>query len=325
MPVPVPPADHPARRAGRRLPGLAALVAAVALTAVACGTADPGTDGATPTTTAPGGGTSAPATGSPAATAPPGTSPAGGSHEAIPAARRVLTPTVDGLERRAIVRVPAIPAGASAPLVFVFHGHGGSGTTAERQYPVPDLWPEAIVVYPDGLPGHEGVTDPEGVKPGWQSRPGELGDRDLHLFDALLADLTATLPVDPDQVVVMGHSNGAQFSAVVWNQRGDALAAVAMSSAPAGRNLEGAPAVPLFLSMGRSDPVAPFAAQEAGIARAQAVLGVDAGAGTTVGNLITYPGPDGMELAVDVHDGGHELPDEVLPEIVSFLQRHRRG
>ena len=55
------------------------------------------------------------------------------------------------------------------PLVFVFHGHGGSGANIERRFDIEGLWPDAIVVYPDGLVGHKGVTDPAGVETGWQT------------------------------------------------------------------------------------------------------------------------------------------------------------
>src|SRR3954468_10967709 len=79
---------------------------------------------------------------------------------------------VDGVTREALVHVPAkIPAGG-APVVFAFHGHGGSMTQASRSFPIHEKWSEAIVVYPQGLPTAGQLTDPKGEEAGWQGRAG---------------------------------------------------------------------------------------------------------------------------------------------------------
>jgi len=59
------------------------------------------------------------------------------------------------------------------PVVLVFHGHGGTARYAARTFALHRHWPEAIVVYPQGLntPGRR--TDPEGRRPGWQHAAGE--------------------------------------------------------------------------------------------------------------------------------------------------------
>jgi polyhydroxybutyrate depolymerase len=238
--------------------------------------------------------------------------------------RNVVTYEVDGVEREAIVHVPSPGSDEPAPLVFVFHGHGGSGANAEGSFPVHELWPEAVVVYPTGLVGHKSELDPDGVKRGWQGVPGELEDRDVHFFDTMLADVTDQLEVDPAQVYGLGHSNGARFTSVLWNERGGVFAALAMSSAQAGGNMVGAEPVSVFMSMGRNDHVADFDVQVRSIGPAQQLLGVDPSAGKVDGDLTTYEGADGLELLTDIHDGGHEMPPGVLDEIVAFFQRHQR-
>src|SRR3954452_17396371 len=63
----------------------------------------------------------------------------------------IVTWTVDGVVRQAIVYAPSAPAGGPAPLVLSFHGHGDD--MHNFQYTnLHQAWPEAIVVYFQGLP-----------------------------------------------------------------------------------------------------------------------------------------------------------------------------
>jgi hypothetical protein len=77
--------------------------------------------------------------------------------------------------------------GKPTPVVFVFHGHGGTAFQAGRSFAMHKHWPEAISVYLQGLNTPGKLTDPEGKKPGWQHGAGAEGDRDLKLFDAVMA------------------------------------------------------------------------------------------------------------------------------------------
>src|SRR4051812_1090421 len=85
---------------------------------------------------------------------------------------------VDGVAREALVQAPAGAKTKPAPVVFVFHGHGGTARSALRQFPIHEHWPEAIVVAMQGLNTPGRLTDPEGKKPGWQHAAGAEGDRD---------------------------------------------------------------------------------------------------------------------------------------------------
>lgn len=232
-----------------------------------------------------------------------------------------LTVEVDGVARHATVEVPK-DRSKPAPLVFMFHGHGGNGTNVDRNIDIDCAWPEAIVIYPDGLVGHKGITDPEGVKPGWQTVVGEDGDRDLHLYDALLATAQAKLSVDPERIYVMGHSNGSAFAGLVLNQRGDKIAASANMSAQANRRIKTNPVRSMFMMMGEKDPIVPFANQKQAIPLAEAKLGADPARANVDGYLRIEPGTGHLELATYIHPGGHEVPDAVPALVVAFFQRH---
>lgn len=231
----------------------------------------------------------------PATTAAPTTSLQPGHH--------TVTFSVDGVERSAQV---VVPAGTQrlAPLVFVFHGHGGRGAQVERQLDMEGAWPAAVVVYPDGLPGHKGITDAEGVRTGWQTDVGELGDRDLAFYDAMRARLERALHIDRSRVFVMGHSNGSQFAALLVNQRGAGIAAVAyLSAPPAVRLIATDPIRPTFIAMGTHDPIVPFANQQRVVPLLQQHLGT-------------------VELVTLVYDGGHAPPPGVATKIAAFFRGH---
>jgi polyhydroxybutyrate depolymerase len=230
---------------------------------------------------------------------------------------------VDGTTRSAVLVVPE-DLSEPAPLLFAFHGHGGTGGALDRQLGFENLWPEAIVVYPDGQTGHPGINDPQGTETGWQTTKGEGGDADIAFYDALLADLQAKLPVDPDRIYLMGHSNGSELVSLLRNERGDAVAATANSSAQLTRWIPTDPVRSMFMSMGQTDTTAPYAQQKKAIPVAATHLGVDAVTARTDGYLTTRTGPDGIELAVYDHPGGHPPPPELPALLVAFFQRHTR-
>ena len=253
------------------------------------------------------------------------TTTATGARRAYPPGRNVVSFDVNGVRRSAIVVVP-VDSSHPAPLVFVFHGHGGRGANIERRFDIEGLWPDAIVVYPDGLAGHPGVTDRKGVEPGWQTRLGEQGDRDVAFYDAMLSALSAKLPVDRDRVFLLGHSNGSAFLSLLLNQRGDGIAATAnLSSQPSGRLLDGDPVRSMFMAMGRRDPIVPYANQAKSIPLAQRKLGIDPSTETVNGYLRTERGQGNVELATYVYPGGHDPPPEVPGLVVAFFRRHTRS
>ena len=110
--------------------------------------------------------------------------------------------------RKALVCIPPTASKESTPLVFAFHGHGGTMGHAARTFAYQKQWPEAIVVYMQGLNTPGKLTDPEGKKSGWQPAQGDQQDRDLKFFDAVLASLKSDYKVDEKRIYATGHSNG---------------------------------------------------------------------------------------------------------------------
>ena len=71
---------------------------------------------------------------------------------------------VEGVTREALVYVPAA-ARPPTPVVFAFHGHGGTMKNAAAHFGCHRLWPEAIAVYMQGLNTPGTLTDPKRTRP----------------------------------------------------------------------------------------------------------------------------------------------------------------
>ena len=70
--------------------------------------------------------------------------------------------TISGVQRDALVFAPRAAHGAAKhPLVVAFHGHGGRMLSTSVMMNIHAVWPQAIVVYPQGL-NTPTVLDPEG-------------------------------------------------------------------------------------------------------------------------------------------------------------------
>src|SRR5258706_10476239 len=141
---------------------------------------------------------------------------------------------VDGVVREALVYTPPSAATKSTPIVFAFHGHGGSMTNAARMFGFHSRWPEAIIVYMQGLNTPGRLTDPKGEKPGWQRTVGDQSDRDLKFFDAVLASLKQDYRVDSKRLYATGHSNGGGVTYLLPAAPADPFAALPPSPGGAG-------------------------------------------------------------------------------------------
>ncbi len=228
---------------------------------------------------------------------------------------------MDGATRTALVHVPPGAAHGNLPLVFVFHGHGGSSRNALNTFKVDRLWPEAISVYPQGLNTPGKLTDPEGLKSGWQKTVGDQRDRDLHFFDALLARLEKDHPIDPKRIYATGHSNGGGFTYLLWLARPQVFAAMAPCSGAAAYVQQLTPK-PVLLSAGRADPLVKFEWQKMMIAALTRINGCD-GPGESwqdVGTL--YPSKGQTPLVTYLYDGGHGMDAAEPALIVRFFQEH---
>ncbi|HMS56249.1 MAG TPA: hypothetical protein PKA27_12695 [Fimbriimonadaceae bacterium] len=233
--------------------------------------------------------------------------------------RQVLEVKIDGVTRTAIVRTPT-KRSAKAPVIFAFHGHGGNGRYAERKMDFHTLWPEAIVVFPTGVPTKT-PNDLEGKRNGWQIRPGQDGDRDLKFVDAMLSDLGKKFSVDA-RVFAMGHSNGARFCFVLWAERADKFRAFAPCCAGGLGLIKDLKPKPAFIMGGKKDAIVDFRSIELSVAGLKQLN--ESGEGVKgKGPLVHYPSPKG-DLVTYLHEGGHEYLSEVNPLIVEFFKRVSR-
>lgn len=243
--------------------------------------------------------------------------PLGGAAESP--ARRAWT--VDGVTREALVYVPAAAKTTAAPVIFAFHGHGGAMNNTMRSWQFHQLWPEAIVVYPQGLNTPGRLTDPEGKKPGWQHSIGAQGDRDLKFFDAMLASLRRDFRVDDKRIYATGHSNGGGFTYLLWAARGEQFAAFAPSAAAAEQQLSRLKPKPVLHVAGQDDPLVKFEWQERTIAAVKNLN--ECGAGEPwEKNYMLYPSKLGAPVVTVIHPGTHAYLREAPPLIVTFFREH---
>jgi len=234
--------------------------------------------------------------------------------------------TVDGVKREALVSLPDRLSDAGrtpVPVVFAFHGHGGSMRQASRSFPIHELWPEAIVVYPQGLPTPSALVDREGRMAGWQSVAGAQGDRDLKFFDAILADLKSRYPLDGKRIYATGHSNGGLFTYLLWAERGDTFAAFAPSAALLAVGFSKAPPKPVLHIGSPQDPLVKFSWQERMLDTVLALNGCGPRKPDATGYTV-YPSTKGAEVATYLHDGGHRYPEAAPKLIVAFFKSHAR-
>ncbi len=233
---------------------------------------------------------------------------------------KTMTWTVGGTTREALVYVPATPS-ESPPVVFAFHGHGGNETYSARKFDIHDLWPEAVCVYPQGLPTPSPQIDPDGKKSGWQKSIGDQNDRDLEFFDAMLKTVKADYHVDEKRVYVMGHSNGGFFAYVLWCARGDEIAAFAPIAADLDvKDMKLMKPKPVLHVAGENDPLVKFPGQQKTIEADRKLNGCDPD-GKPAGDLCTeYTSKTGPPVIAFIHPGGHEVPEGARKRIVDFFK-----
>lgn len=211
---------------------------------------------------------------------------------------------VDGLNREAVVQLPP-SGGKDKPVLFFWHGYGGTAKAATERYQFAKLWPEAVIVYPQGVLVARTVRGEAWKKFGWQLTPEEFAGRDLAFFDAMLDTFVKEHGVNPQRVFCAGHSNGGRFTQILWALRADKLAAVA----PSGSNADAAllarlKPLPCFHIAGEKDEIVPFARQS-----------------ETIEHLRGLNAASGVRFEAWVHPGGHAYPVEGPARVVAFFQQ----
>lgn len=232
------------------------------------------------------------------------------------------TLTVDGIEREALVYLPSKAGDGPAPVVFGFHGHGGTARNTARTFAFQDHWPEAIIVYMQGIPTPGKLSDPEGKRNGWQHDAGDHGDRDLKFFDAVLAKLRSEQKIDERRIYATGHSNGGAFTYLLWAQRPDVFAAFAPSGA-SGRAVRSIKPKPAMHVAGERDELVKFAIQQRAMDHVRSTNGCEAAGATWAPQCTLYSSPGGTPFVAMIHGGGHKYPAEAPPLIVRFFKEHQ--
>ena len=242
-----------------------------------------------------------------------------------------MTWTVEGVAREALVHPPTGAASLSSAVIFAFHGHNGDDLGfAERAFEI--NWPQAIVVYPQGLPTKSG-KDKNGENPGWQSSVGEVNsntgvqDQDLKFFDAMMVTLKNKYKVNSSQVFAHGWSDGGMFVYnVLWTARGSQLRALAPAAATLSTT-SGKKAMPVIHVAGTSDPSVHFSNQQQTVSSVR-TLDKCSSTGTTWAT-----GPSGLlgtqyasssyppGVVFMQYDGGHAYPFTIPPYIVKFFKQ----
>jgi polyhydroxybutyrate depolymerase len=231
---------------------------------------------------------------------------------------------VDGVARMALVYAPTNATNVSTPVVFVFHGHGGSAEMAVRSFHINKEWPEAISVYMQGLPTPGQLTDADGLRAGWQAATGDQGNRDLKFFDAVFARLKQDYQVDTNRIYCTGHSNGGGFTYLLWLARPSVFAAVAPSAATAKYATQLIPK-PAMIMGGENDPLVKFAWQKLTM-DVVGRINICAAAGEAWDKQCTiYPSKNGTPLVTFIYPGGHEFNSAAPALIVKFFKQARAG
>ncbi|MCB9683975.1 MAG: alpha/beta fold hydrolase [Alphaproteobacteria bacterium] len=117
--------------------------------------------------------------------------------------------------------------GGRLPLVLSLHGYGASGSLQELYF---GLSPQVeargfVLVAPDGL------VDADGAR-FWNATDACCdfygdGTDDVAYLTGLLDELEAKMPIDPDRIVVVGHSNGGFMAWRLACEIPDRLAGIA--------------------------------------------------------------------------------------------------
>src|SRR5882672_8365891 len=235
----------------------------------------------------------------------------------VASAEEVATWTVDGVKREAIVYVPAAPPPGRLPLIFSFHGHGDD--MENFQYTnLHRAWPDAIVVYFQGLPSRDGYR-------GWQVEPGEYGDRDLKMVDTALAALKKKYSIDETRIYATGFSNGAHFTYLLWATRPNIFAAYAPV---AGRIRESAMPKeprPIIVIGGARDTQVAFPDQRQAMGIAVRLNGVEGKTKSCGDGCTLYGAGTAAPVMTWIHQGGHEYPRVTSSRIVAFFHEHAKG
>jgi polyhydroxybutyrate depolymerase len=222
-------------------------------------------------------------------------------------------------QREALLYIPASARQMLTPVIFVFHGHGGNMNDMYAQHRFDKLWPEAIIVYAQGLNTPGKLVDRKGLRSGWQQSPGNMDDRDIHFFDNMLLSLKSEYRINSRQIFATGHSNGGGFTYLLWAMRENVFAAFAPSAAVAGYT-DMLKAKPVIHIIGTNDPLVKPAWQEAQISQLKK-LNTCAETGRPYARFAEiFSSALHHPVVVYQHPGKHVYPQSAEPVVVQFFK-----
>jgi polyhydroxybutyrate depolymerase len=193
-------------------------------------------------------------------------------------------------------------------LVFGWHWYGGSGINAASTYHLESSDGtgnnRAIFAYPDGI-------FMVGGQSAWDLSAGGI---DVVLFDALVAQISASYCVDPHRIFSTGMSYGASFTNMLGCYRGNVLRAIAPASGDApGRSITCNGSLAAWITHGRNDTTVDFTT--GGIATRDFWIARNGCSTSTVQDATTPACVDyqgcraGLPVVWCVHDQGHSWPN----------------
>ncbi len=165
------------------------------------------------------------------------------------------TVEVGGVARtwRAFVPTTATP-GARLPMVVVLAGRGEGSWTAVR----------TTGFLPQARQGHAVLVYPDGIGRSWNAGNGCCGTAakrnvpDVAFVAAVVSQAASQLPVDPDQIFLVGYSNGGKLAYAVACDDPGHYAGIATYGAVPLSPCPSAPPVPVLLAAGVRDAILPF-------------------------------------------------------------------
>lgn len=244
---------------------------------------------------------------------------------------------VDNCYRQALVFAPtANTPNGKHPLVFAFHGHNETMQYASVKMNIQAAWPEAIVVYPQGVDSPSG-SDQEAELSGWQRRkdqrsPAKLpvGNRDLDLFDTMVATMKQKFKVDDTQIFAAGFSNGSNFAYLLWAERSKVIAAIGEIAGGLDEKEQLSSPLPVLAIIGKNDKKNTPEHQKLTVDKAKIADNIiEPGQrcephNKHIESCRLFRSTTHTPVKVIRHDGGHEIPSWAGEQMVRFFKNHEQ-
>ncbi len=225
--------------------------------------------------------------------------------------------------RTAFIYFPNADIREPRPVIFAFHGHGGTGREAANRFKCERYWPQAVVVYPQGLKTPGQLVDVKGQHTGWQASIGDQNDRDIDFFDSLLAYLSEQNNIDRKRIYLLGHSNGGLFAFTLLAARKNTFAAIGSVSAIFSEKVKKMlDPTPVFVVTGKNDRLVKASWQEEMIEYLKKLNNCAKDAITEDQLITVYKSEIGCDLVSYLWNGGHEIPPASIPCMIDFFKKN---